>query len=133
MCSPHEFLRTPCLPELSLVVWIATGDVATPVELGGLLVDDAFSPPPAPTTKEVRDKLVDGDTVPIDVLSQFEAVVQPGSVAQADAQLRKLSEQHRRRYDTVQATEDALLSARQNPVHQRKLYSAATELLQPPH
>ena len=46
MCSPHEFLRTPRLPELSLAVWTDSGDVATPAQLGGFLVDDAFSPSP---------------------------------------------------------------------------------------
>ena len=73
MCSAHEVLRTPRLPELSLAVWTEARDVATPAELGGVLVDDALSPPPtssaARTTKEVQDKLVDGDSVPIDLLS----------------------------------------------------------------
>ena len=134
MCSPHELLRNPRLPELSLAVWTEAGEVAVPAELGEFLVDDAFSPPPANsaarTTKEVPDKLVDGDCVPIDLLSQFEAVVQPGVVEKEDAQLRKLSEQHRRTCDTLQATEDALLSARQDLVHQKKLHSATTERLQ---
>ena len=98
MRSPHEFLRTPRLP--------------APAELGGFLVDDAPSPPPtssaARTTKEVLDKLVDGDSVPIDLVSQFEAAVRPRPIAQGDAQLRKLSEQHRRTCDTLQAKEDAL-------------------------
>ena len=94
--SPHEFLCTPRLPELSLAVWIAAGEVTTPAEVGGFLVDDALSPPPASsaarTTKEVVDKLVNGDSMPIDVLSQFEAAVRPGPAAQDDAQLRKLTE-----------------------------------------
>ena len=46
--------------------------VASPAGLRGFLVDDAFSPPPPQsavrTTKEVLDKLVDGDFVPIDLL-----------------------------------------------------------------
>ena len=134
VCSPHEFLHTPRLPELSLAVWTAAGDVATPAELGGVFVDDAFSPPPtnsaARTKKEVLDKLVDGGFVPINPPSQFEAAFRPGPVAQDDTQLRKLSEQHRRTCNSLQATEDALLSARQDLVHQKKLHSAATELLQ---
>ena len=73
MYSPHEFLRTLRLPELSLAVWTEAGDVAALAELGGFLVDDAFFPPPTNsatrTTKEVLDKLVDGDPVPIDLLS----------------------------------------------------------------
>ena len=67
VCSPQEFLHIPRLPELSLA----------PAELSGFLVDDALSPPPASsaarTTKEVLDKLADGDFVPMDLLSQFEA------------------------------------------------------------
>ena len=81
MCSPHELLRTPRLPQLSLAVCIAAGEVDTPAELGGFLVDDAFSPLPtnsaACTTKEVLNKLVDGNCVAIDQLSQFQAAVQP--------------------------------------------------------
>ena len=88
MCSPHQFLRTPHLPELSLAVWTEAWDVATPAELGGFLVDDAFSPPPtklaARTTKEVLDKLEDGYSVPIDLLLQFDAAVQPVPVAKED-------------------------------------------------
>ena len=79
MCSPQELLRTPRVPELSLAVWTAAGGVEAPTELGGFLVDDAFSPPAAHstvrTTREVLDKLVDGESVPIDLLSQFEAAV----------------------------------------------------------
>ena len=78
MCSPQELLRTPRVAELSLVVLTAAGGM----ELGGFLVDDSFSPPPASstvrTTRELRDNLVDGDSVPIYLLSQFEAAIQPG-------------------------------------------------------
>ena len=35
MYSPHEVLRTPRLPELSLAVWTEAGEVAAPAELGG--------------------------------------------------------------------------------------------------
>ena len=79
MCSPHELLRTPRLPELSLAVWTEAREVATPAELGGFSVNDAFSPLPTNsavrTTKEVVDKLVDRDSVPIDLLLQFDAAV----------------------------------------------------------
>ena len=133
MCSPHELLRTPRLPELSLAVWTAAGEVDTRAGLGGFLVDHAFSPlptnPAARTTKEVLDKLVNEDSLPIDLLSQFEAAVQPGAVEKEDAQLRKLSEQ-RRMCGTLQATEDALLSARQDLVHQKKMHNNTTERLQ---
>ena len=44
-----------------------------------------------------------------------------------DGQLRKLTEQQRQTCDTLQATEDALRSARQDLVHQRKMHDAATE------
>ena len=134
MCSPHDLLRTPRLPELSLAVWAAAGEVDTHAGLGGFLVDDAFSPLPtnsaARTTKEVPDKLVDGDCVPIDPLPQFEAAVQPGATGKEEAQLRQLSDQHGRTCETLQATEDALLSARQDLVHQKKLHSSTTERLQ---
>ena len=134
MCSAHEFLRASCLPELSLVVWSAARNVATHAELGAFLVDDALCPPlaisAARTTRAVLDKLAIGDSVPIDVLSQFEAAVRPGPARQDDAQLCKLTEQHRQTCDTLQATEDALRSAREGPIHQRKLHDAATEHLQ---
>ena len=94
-CPPPPFLAAPLPPPLpppkpsppppALKVvreWEGVGvwPVATaPPWLGGFLVDDAFSPLPtnsaARATKEVLDKLVDGDSVPIDLLSQFEAVV----------------------------------------------------------
>ena len=89
MCSPHELIRTPRLPELSLAMWTAAGEVDTPAELGGFLVDDVFSPlstnSAARTTKEVVDKLVDGHSVPIDLLSHFEAAVQTRSADKEDA------------------------------------------------
>ena len=46
VCSPHEFLHNPRLPELSLAVWTAAGDIAAPVELGTFLVDDSPFPSP---------------------------------------------------------------------------------------
>ena len=99
VCSPQEILRTPRLPELSLAVWTAAGEAATPAALGGFLVDDALSPlrtsSAARTTKEVLDKLVHGNSVPIEVLLQFEAAVRPGPAAPDDGQLRKLTEQDR--------------------------------------
>ena len=134
MCSPHELFRTPRLPELSLAVWTAAGEVDALRELGGFLVDDAFSPLPtnsaALTTKEVLDKLVDGDSVPIDVMSQFSAAIQPWAARREVARLRRLFDQHRRTCETLQATEDALLSAGQDLVHQKKLHGSTTERLQ---
>ena len=127
--SPH-----PRLSELSLAVWTVAGEAATPAALGGFLVDGALSPLPASsaarTKKEVLDKLVDGDSVPIDLLSQFEAAVRPGRAVPDDGQLRKLTEQHRHTCDTLQTTEDAQRSARQDLVHQRKMHDVATERLQ---
>ena len=134
MCSPHELLHTPRLRGLSLAVWTAAGEIDTPAELGKFLVANAFSPLPtnrvAHTTKEVLDKLVDGEYVPIDVLSQFEVAVQPGAVEKEDAELRKLSDQHCRMRETLQATEDALFSAREDLVHQKKLQSSTPVHLQ---
>ena len=63
-------------------------------------------------------------------MSQFEAAVQPGAVGKEDAKLRQLSDQHRRTCETLQATENALLSARQDLEHQKKLHSSTTERLQ---
>ena len=79
MRSPHKLLRTPRVLELSRAVWTAAGswDVpadgsGTPAALGGFSTEDAPSPPSASstacTTKEVLDKPVDGDSVPIDLL-----------------------------------------------------------------
>ena len=103
-CSLQEFLRTPRLPELSLEPWTAAREAADPAKLGGFLLDDGLSPPSASstahTTKEVPDKLVDGDSMPIDLLLQFEAGVRPGPTVQDDGQLRKLTEQHRQMCDT---------------------------------
>ena len=80
--SPHEFLRTPRLPELSTAVWTAAGESATPAALGGFLVDETLSPPPASSAGRTRggllDKLVDGDSMPINLLSQLEAAVWRG-------------------------------------------------------
>ena len=70
---------------------------------------------------------MNGDSVPIDVLSELEAAVRPGPAIQDDGQLRKLTEQHRQTCDTLQGTEDALRSGRQDLVHQRKMHDAATE------
>ena len=134
VCSSQEFLCTPRLPELSLAIWAAAWEPATPAALGGFLVDDALSPLSASlaarTRKEVLDKLVDGDFVPVDPLSQFEAAVRTGPAVPDDGQLRQLTEQHRQMCDTLQASEDALRSARQDLVHQRKMHDAATECLQ---
>ena len=79
VCSRQEFLRTSRLPELSLAVWTAAGQAATPAKLGGFLADDAVSLPlpssAARRKKEVMDKLVDRDSVPMDLLSQLEPAV----------------------------------------------------------
>ena len=89
----------------TLVAYTANCKVGTPAERGGFLVDDAFSPLPtdsaARTTKEVLDQLVDGDSVPIDLLSQFEAAVQPRAAEEEGAQLRKLSHQRRPTCETL--------------------------------
>ena len=85
-CSSHEVLCTPHVLELNLVVWTAPGaqDAPTPrlshaVALGGFLLDDDPTPPApgsvARPTKEVLHKVVDADSVPIDVLLQFDAAV----------------------------------------------------------
>ena len=88
MCSPHDLLRTPGLLELSLPMWTAAGEVDTFAELGGFLVDNAFTPLPpnsaVRTTKEVLENLVDGDSVPIDLLLQFEAAVQLRAAGKED-------------------------------------------------
>ena len=71
-------------------MWTAAGEAATPTDLGGSLVDDALSPPPAGltagTTKEFMDKLLDGDSVPIYLLLQLEAAVRPKPAAPDDGQ-----------------------------------------------
>ena len=88
-------------------------------------------PPPsatstARTTKEVLDKLVDGDSVPIDLLSQFEVTVPPVTPGRNDAQLRQMTDRHRQTCETLQVTEDALLSARRDLAHQKKMHDDAT-------
>ena len=107
----------------------------SPTDVAEFLVDDALSPPPASsvarTTKEVLEKLVDGDSAALDLLSRFQAAVRPKPAVPDDGQVRKLTEQYRQTCDTLQATEDALRSARQNLVRQRKMHGAATEHLQP--
>ena len=98
MCYPQELLCTHCIPELSLAVWTAAVGVEAPMELGVFMVVDAFFPPPVSstvrTTREVLNKLVAGDSVPIDLLSQFEAAVRPGAPRKEDPQLRELWDQH---------------------------------------
>ena len=115
---------------------VAAGEIDAPAELGGFLVDDAFSPLPtncaARTPKEVLDKLADGDFVPFDLLSQFKAKAQSGAAGREEAQLRHLSDEHRRTCETLQATEDALLSECQDFVHQKNLHTSTTECLQSP-
>ena len=68
VCSPQKFLRTSRLPALSLALWTAAKEAATPAALGGFLVDDALSPPPASlearTTKEVLHQFVDETLCP---------------------------------------------------------------------
>ena len=99
MCSPHELLRDPRVPELSLVVWTAAGGSDAPthgcgasVTLDGFLTEDTSSPPSASsttrTTKARRDKLVDGDSVPIDLMSQFEVAVPLVTPGKSDAHAR---------------------------------------------
>ena len=132
---------TPRVPKLSLAVWIMTGGTNTPTHrsgaspaLGGFLTDDASSPPSAAfaarTTKVVLDKLVDGDSVPIDLFSQFEAAVPPATPGRNDAQLRQMTDRHRQTCETMQATEDVLLSACRDLAHQKKMHGDATRQLQ---
>ena len=130
VCSPHELLRTPCVPDLSLAVWTAADGPDAPTHgsgastaLGGFLTDDASSPPSASstarTTKEVLEKPVDGDLVPIDLLSQFEASVPPVTLRKSDAQLRQM----------LPPPLD-LLSACRDVAHQKKLHEDAARRLQ---
>ena len=99
MCSLYELLRTPRVPKLSLAVWTTAGSSHVPAHGSGastaldeFLTDDAPSPPSvtARTTKELLDKLVDGDSVPIDLLLRFEDAVlrTPVTPGKNDAQLR---------------------------------------------
>ena len=53
-----------------------------------------------------------------------------GATEKEDGQLRKLSDQHPRVCETLQATEDALLLARQDLVHRKQLHNSTTEHLQ---
>ena len=83
-----------------------------------------------PTTKEVLDKPVDGDWVPIDLSLQFEAVLQPVTPRRNDAQLCRMTDRHRLTCQKLQATEETLLSARQALAHQKKMHDEATGRLQ---
>ena len=85
-CTPLELLHTPRVPELYLAVWTVPGAQDAPasrcshaVALGGFPLDDDPTPPAprstAPSTKEVLDKLVDGDSMPIDLMLKFKAAV----------------------------------------------------------
>ena len=141
MCTPHELLRTPRMPELFLAVWTMAGGSDMPAHgcgtsmvLSGFLTDDAPPPPSASstarTTKEVLDKLVDGDSLPIDLLSQFEAAVLPATPRGNDAKLRQMTDRHRQICETVQATEDALQSALRDLAHQKKIHEDAAGRLQ---
>ena len=141
MCSPHELLRTPRVLELSLAVCTAAGGSDAPTHdssaftaLGGLLTEDTSSPPSASstacTTEEVLDKLVDADSVPIDLLSQFEAAVPPVNPGKSDAQLRQMTDRHCRTCETLQATESAPLSARRDLAHQKSVHEDAAGRLQ---
>ena len=92
-------------------------------------------PPPsasstARTTKEVLDKLVDADSVPIDLLSQFEVAVLPVAPGGNDAKLHQMTDRHRETCETLQATEDALHSARRDVAHQKKIHEDAARRLQ---
>ena len=137
MCPPHKLLHTPRVPQLSLAVWTAAGGSDAPTHgsgaftaLGGYLFPPPSASSTARTTKGVLDKLVDGDSVPMDLLSQFEAVVPPVTPRKSDAQLRRMTDRHRRTCETLQATEDALLSAHRDLTHQKKPHEDAAGQLQ---
>ena len=73
---------------------------------------------------------MDGDLVPIHLLLQFEAAVALATPRRNDAQLRQMKDRHCQTCETLQATEDALLSARRGPAHQKKMHDDATGGLQ---
>ena len=81
------------------------------VALGGFLLDDDPTPTApgsvARSTKEVLEKLVDGDSVPIDLLSQFEAAVPAVTPGDDVAQLCCLTEDHRQVCEKLHVSEDA--------------------------
>ena len=52
--------------------------------------------------------------MPIDLLSQFEAVVPPVTPGKNDAQLRQMANRHVQTCETLQVSEDALPSARRD-------------------
>ena len=63
--------------------------------------------------------------MPIDLLLQFEAAVPPVTPGKSDAQLCHMTDRHRQACETLQATKDALLSARRDLAHQKKLHEDA--------
>ena len=68
LCTPHELLHTPRVPKGSRFVHPSLQPCS---DLGGFVPDDGSNPPEtisaARSTKEVFDRLVDGDSRPIDV------------------------------------------------------------------
>ena len=111
-----------------------THGFAASAALGGFLTYDAPSPPSATsatrTTKEVLDRLVDGDSVPIDLLLQFEVAVPPVTPGGNDAKLCQITDRHSQTCETSRATEDVLHSARRDLAHQKKLHEDAARRLQ---
>ena len=73
---------------------------------------------------------MDGYSVPIDLSLQFEAAVPPVTPGKSDAQLRQMTDRHRQACETLQATEDPLLSARRDLTHHKKLHEDAAGRLQ---
>ena len=82
------------------------------------------------TTKQVLDRLAVGDSVPIDLLSQFEAAVLPVASREIDAKLRRMTDHHRQTCETLQATKEALHSARRDLASQKKIHEDATRRVQ---
>ena len=139
-CTPHELLRIPRVPELCLAPWTAQGaqDASTPrsspaMTLGGFIPHDG--PTPLATgsatwsTKQGLGKLVDGDSMPIDVLSQFEAAIPAPTSRGDDTQLRRLTKDHRQVCEKLQALEDAVQTACRELARQKWIHhNAATRL-----
>ena len=102
--------------------------------LGGFIPDDSPTPPAtgstARSTKEALEKLAHGDSLPIDVLSQFEAAVPVTPFGIDDVQWRRLKEDHRQLCEKLQVLEEALQSADRDLAHQKRMHGAVTGCLQ---
>ena len=118
--SPEEPTPSPAAPTL--------------LTLGGFLPEpDSTTVPPGSTarsSRDILDKLAADESVPIDLLSQFEVASPEAPPALTHSEVTHLREQYGHVCETLPDTENALRLSKEEVTHQKTIHTTEVDTLQ---